>query len=66
MALGSSELHAWLAERADVRFRGANYTHEVSVIRQIEHFVSVNSAVEVELYGQVNGEFAGGWLARYA
>ena len=26
----------------------------------IDSFVSVNSAVEVDLYGQVNGEFAGG------
>ena len=60
MALGSERLHAWLAERDDVVFRGADYTHEVGVMRGIDSFVSVNSAVEVDLYGQVNGEFAGG------
>jgi 4-hydroxybutyrate CoA-transferase len=60
MALGSDQLMQWLATRRDVVFRGANHTHEVSVIRQLEGFVSVNSAVEVDLFGQVNAEVAGG------
>jgi 4-hydroxybutyrate CoA-transferase len=60
MALGSAELHAWLADTGSVAFRGANYTHELSVIRTIDNFVSVNSAVEIDLFGQINAEFAGG------
>ena len=32
----------------------------IGVIRQLDNFVSINSAVEVDLYGQVNAEFAGG------
>ena len=60
MALGSAELMSWLARRRDVVFRGANHTHEVSAIRQLDGFVSVNSAVEVDLFGQVNAEMAGG------
>lgn len=60
MALGSTELYDWLADTADVRFRGADYTHEVSVICQLDNFVSINSALEVDLYGQINAEFAGG------
>ena len=60
MALGSEALHAWLAERRDVVLAGANYTHEVGVIRRIDRFVSINSAVEVDLFGQVNAEVAGG------
>ena len=60
MALGSQALHDWLAERPDVVFRGANYTHELDVIRRIDRFVSVNSAVQVDLFGQVNAEMAGG------
>jgi len=60
MALGSGELMQWLASRRDVVFRGANHTHEVSAIRQLDGFISVNSAVEVDLYGQVNAEMAGG------
>jgi 4-hydroxybutyrate CoA-transferase len=60
MALGSSDLYRWLAEEPQVQFRGADHTHEIGVIRQLENFVSINSAVEVDLYGQVNAEFAGG------
>ena len=60
MALGSREFIDWLAHTPSVRFRGANYTHEVGVIGQLPNFVSVNSAVEIDLFGQVNAEFAGG------
>ncbi|MEZ5557287.1 MAG: acetyl-CoA hydrolase/transferase C-terminal domain-containing protein [Pseudomonadales bacterium] len=60
MALGSAELLGWLADAPEVSFRSANYTHEVGVIRQLPGFVSVNSAVQVDLYGQVNAEMAGG------
>ena len=60
MALGTSDLHDWLAQTASVRFTGANYTHEISVISQLSQFVSINSAVEVDLFGQVNAEVAGG------
>jgi 4-hydroxybutyrate CoA-transferase len=56
MALGGAELHAWLADERSVMFRGADHTHDFSVIRQIDNFVSINSAVEVDLYGQINAE----------
>jgi 4-hydroxybutyrate CoA-transferase len=60
MALGSRALLDWLAGTRAVQFRGANYTHEIGVIRQLGNFVSINSAVEVDLFGQVNAEMAGG------
>lgn len=60
MALGTPALLDWLADTPTVVFRGADHTHEVSVIRQLPNFVSVNSAVEIDLFGQVNAEYAGG------
>jgi 4-hydroxybutyrate CoA-transferase len=60
MALGSHKLIDWLAHAPAVLFRPANYTHEVGIIAQLPQFVSVNSAVEVDLYGQINAEVAGG------
>ena len=60
MALGEPALFDWLAETPEVVFRSADYTHEASVIRDIHQFVSINSAVEVDLMGQVNAEFVGG------
>lgn len=63
MALGSEKLLNWLAfsEKAqDVVFRSADYTHESSVIARLDQFVSINSALEIDLMGQVNAEVAGG------
>ena len=60
MAIGSRALIDWLADTPEVVFKSANYTHDVGVIRQLPGFVSVNSAVEVDLMGQVNAEYAGG------
>ncbi len=60
MALGDHAFFNWLSDASDVVFRGANYTHEIGIIRQLDQFVSINSAVEVDLFGQVNAEVAGG------
>ena len=60
MALGSAELLDWLADTPQVVLHGANHTHEVAAIRQLDNFVSINSAVEIDLFGQINAEYAGG------
>jgi 4-hydroxybutyrate CoA-transferase len=60
MGIGGAGLFDWLAETPSVVLKGANYTHEVAVIAQLERFISINSAVEVDLLGQVNAEFAAG------
>lgn len=60
MGLGSRGFFDWLAETPEVVLKSADYTHEASVIRQLSGFVSINSAVEIDLMGQVNAEFAGG------
>ena len=60
MALGTRQLYAALADRPDVVFRPARYTHEASVIAELDRFVSINSAVEVDLLGQVSSEMVAG------
>ena len=60
MAIGSQPLMDWLADTPEVVFKSANHTHEVSVIRRLPGFVSINSAVQIDLMGQVNAEYAGG------
>lgn len=60
MALGTRRLYAALADRPDVVFRPARYTHESSVIAELDRFVSINSAVEVDLLGQVSSEMVSG------
>jgi acyl-CoA hydrolase len=60
MALGSQRLYRALAECPEVVFRPAAITHEASVIAELRDFVSINSAVEVDLLGQVSAEMVGG------
>lgn len=59
MVLGDTPLLDWAMRTESIALRPARYTHEVSVLRQIDNFVSVNSAVEVDLFGQVNAEIVG-------
>lgn len=56
VALGTDRLYDFVGRTPDILFRPVNYTHNVNVLAQIENFVAVNSAIEVDLFGQVNGE----------
>lgn len=58
--LGSTGFYQRVAGRSDLRLVGANYTHEVSVIAKLERFVSINSALQIDLSGQINAEMAAG------
>jgi len=60
MALGSTGFIDRLGARDDVLLVGANRTHDAAEIARLDNFVSINSAVQVDLLGQINGEFAGG------
>jgi 4-hydroxybutyrate CoA-transferase len=58
--LGSEALIEWAGIRPELRFRPVSHTHDVSVIRQIDNFVSINSALQVDLFGQVNADMLAG------
>jgi 4-hydroxybutyrate CoA-transferase len=58
--LGSEALIQWAGDAQELAIRPVSYTHDVGVIRQIDNFVSINSAVEVDLFGQVSADMLGG------
>ena len=58
--MGSQALFDWARENPQVRLHSSDYTHGASVLGKLERFVAINSAVEVDLTGQVNGEIARG------
>jgi acetyl-CoA hydrolase len=60
MLIGTQKLFDYARENKRVRVRSSEYTHAPRVLGGIERFVAINSAVEVDLTGQVNGEVAGG------
>jgi acyl-CoA hydrolase len=43
-----------------IEFRPASYTHDPVVLSSLRSLVSVNSAIEVDLFGQVGAELRGG------
>ena len=58
MLIGSPALFAFARENERVRLHSSEYTHDARVLARQQRFVAVNSAVEVDLTGQVNGELA--------
>lgn len=58
--MGSQKLFDWAKENPAVRLRSSDYTHGARVLAKLERFVAINSAVEVDLTGQVNGELGRG------
>jgi acyl-CoA hydrolase len=58
--MGTQALFDWARENAQVRLHSSDYTHGAAVLAKLERFVAINSAVEVDFTGQVNGELARG------
>ena len=57
---GTQKFFDFAHQNPDVRLRSCEFTHDPRVLAGIERFVAINSAVEVDLTGQVNAEIAGG------
>lgn len=57
---GTQRLYNFLNENPAVSMRPASYTHDPKVLGSLEAFRAINSAIEVDLLGQVNSEFIAG------
>ncbi|KWF66866.1 acetyl-CoA hydrolase [Burkholderia multivorans] len=58
--IGSARVRRFAHRNPALELRGTEYTHNPHVLRRIERFTAINSAVEVDLTGQVNAEVVGG------
>jgi acyl-CoA hydrolase len=59
--MGTEPLFRWVHENARVYMEPSTAIHDPRVVAGLERFVSVNSAIEVDLTGQVNAEWLAGW-----
>lgn len=57
---GSEELFDFVHENPQIELHPSSCTHNPDVLRRLPNFVAINSAVEVDLTGQVNSESVGG------
>jgi acetyl-CoA hydrolase len=60
MLIGSRKLFDFARDNPRIRLRSSEYTHSAEVLGRLERFVAINSAIEVDLRGQVNSEVANG------
>jgi acyl-CoA hydrolase len=57
--IGTSRLYAFANRNPRIAMRNSAYTHSDSVLARLTQLVTINSALEVDLTGQVNAEQSG-------
>jgi acyl-CoA hydrolase len=57
--IGTERLYRFADRNPAIRMRAADYTHDAAVLARLERLVTLNSAIEVDLTGQVNAEQTG-------
>lgn len=62
VALGDASLYAWASRERRLHLADVRRTHDVQAIAATPRFMAINSAVEVDLLGQVNAERSDGTL----
>lgn len=57
--IGTERLYKWAHNNPQIRMCATSYTHDAAVLGQLSRLVTINSALEVDLTGQVNAEQSG-------
>ena len=57
--IGTRRLYDWAHRNPAMRLCATSYTHDAVVLARLERLVTINSAIEVDLTGQVNAEQSG-------
>jgi len=56
---GTKKLYDFVHDNPECMSAPVSYTNDSRVISQLDNFISINNAVDVDLFGQVNAETAG-------
>lgn len=56
---GTQKLYDYLNENPECMSAPVNYTNDIRQISALDNFISINNAVDIDLFGQVNAESAG-------
>ncbi|MEZ2391935.1 acetyl-CoA hydrolase/transferase family protein [bacterium RCC_150] len=60
LLIGTRKLFDFAHQNPGIRLAGTSYTHAPEVLAAQRNLVAINSAIEVDLTGQINAETAGG------
>ncbi len=58
-AAGSKKLYDFIDRNPKVMAAPVNYTNDIRTLSSIDNFMSINNAVEFDLFGQINAESSG-------
>lgn len=58
-AAGTQKLYDYVNRNPDVMAAPVDYTNDVRILAQLDNFISINNAIDMDLFGQVNAESAG-------
>lgn len=53
---GTRRLYDFVHQNDAIQLRPISYTHDMAVLRRLDQLIAINSAVEVDVTGQVNAE----------
>ena len=60
-ALGSTDTYRFMHDNPSMESYPVSYTNDPAVIRQNDNMISINATIEVDLTGQCNSEYLGGF-----
>ncbi len=56
---GTQKMYDYLDDNPECMSAPVNYTNSTATISKLDNFISINNAVDIDLYGQINAESAG-------
>jgi len=60
IAMGDKDMYEFMNDNPSMESYSSAYVNDIRIIAQHDHLASVNTAIEIDLYGQVNAEFING------
>jgi butyryl-CoA:acetate CoA-transferase len=58
-AAGTQKLYDFLDNNPECKAASVEYTNKIATIAKIDNFISINNAIDIDLFGQVNAESVG-------
>ena len=56
---GTKKMYDYMDDNPELMSAPVSYTNDVRIIAAIDNFISINNAVDLDLFGQINAESAG-------
>ncbi len=56
---GTKKMYDYMDENPELMSVSVDYTNDIRKVSALDHFISINNAVDIDLFGQVNAESAG-------